>query len=202
MSILAVVPVKHLDQCKSRLASVLDGRQRQLLVTFLLVRIVKLLKRADCIDDIILVSRDRRVKRLAASEGILFFAEKGHSLNGALDQATRWAIDRSYNSIIILPIDLPLLSMEDLIAMVKYQGHEGLVVAPDHELNGTNALLLSPPGILHYRFGPGSFSLHCRQAREKNIPVKIYRSFRAGFDLDLPEHFFSLLSGMNSKECL
>ena len=51
---------------------------------------------------------------------------------------------------------------------------------------GTNALLVRPPGALRYQFGPGSFERHCEQARQLGMAWHVHRSTRLGLDVDLP----------------
>ena len=61
-----------------------------------------------------------------------------------------------------------------------------MVIAPDSHGQGTNALLVRPPGALRYQFGPGSFQRHCEQARQLGMAWHVHRSTRLGLDVDLP----------------
>ena len=70
---------------------------------------------------------------------------------------------------------------------------EIVVIGPDQEMKGTNALLVKPPGILTYQFGLDSFQYHCQQFTDRNIESRIYRSVGTGFDLDSPLQYQSML---------
>ena len=62
-----------------------------------------------------------------------------------------------------------------------------VVVAPCHHGTGTNALLICPPGLISFAFGPDSFAAHCAAARAAGVEPVIYRSATVALDLDTPE---------------
>ena len=62
-----------------------------------------------------------------------------------------------------------------------------VVIAPDRHLKGTNALLISPSGLIEYDFGENSFERHCQQVREAGARLEIVNLPSLGLDLDLPE---------------
>jgi 2-phospho-L-lactate guanylyltransferase len=62
-----------------------------------------------------------------------------------------------------------------------------MIIAPDRREDGTNALYISPPGLIEYSYGPGSFMRHLHQAERFGIKHTICRLPSFGLDLDLPE---------------
>ena len=195
MSILAILPVKDLSHAKSRLSHEIDQQQRESLASNLLRRTIGILKSSRCIDDILLVSQDVRVHYIAKTEGLLFLQEQGADLNQALEQATRWSIDQCYSAILILPLDIPFLTKDDIhsINQMANDETEVVIIAPDHEMKGTNALLVKPPGILKYQFGWNSFYRHWQQTMDRHIKNKIYCSTEISFDLDSPAQYHLLI---------
>ncbi|GAJ22383.1 unnamed protein product, partial [marine sediment metagenome] len=175
----------------------IDQQQRESLASNLLRRTLGILKSSSCVDDILLVSRDARVRSIAKMEDLLFLQEQGIDLNQALEQATRWSIDQRYSSILILPLDIPFLTKEDIRSTIKMASGkaEVIVIAPDHEMKGTNALLVKPPGILQYQFGWESFYRHWQQTLDRHIENKIYCSTEISFDLDSPAQYRSMVQG-------
>jgi 2-phospho-L-lactate guanylyltransferase len=121
------------------------------------------------------------------------------SLNAALEQATAYASVCSASAVLILPADLPLLTLADVArlwrASQQLYADRAMVIAPDGQEQGTNALLVRPPGALAYQFGPGSFQRHCQQARARGLAWHIDRSPRLGLDVDVPtdlEHWLAI----------
>ena len=62
-----------------------------------------------------------------------------------------------------------------------------VVVAPDRHRQGTNALLVSPAGLIEYDFGAGSFERHCARARQAGARLEICELPSLALDVDLPE---------------
>ena len=187
-SLWVVIPVKPFGQAKSRLAPLLSPAGRALLSHAFLRHTLEAARAAPSVARILVVSRDAEALRLAEEWGALALREEGRSLNRALTQATRWAARRGAGALLILPIDLPLLEPADIEALWALALDEpAVVIAPARREEGTNALLVRPPGLLTYRFGPRSFGAHCGQARAEGIPFFVVRSPHLAWDVDRPE---------------
>ncbi len=88
----------------------------------------------------------------------------------------------------ILPADLPLVTREDVLTLIARAGEApSVVIAPDRHGTGTNALLISPAGLIEYDFGENSFQRHCQRAKEAGARLEIVELPTLGLDLDLPE---------------
>jgi len=159
-----------------------------LLSRSLLTHVLDATQAAPSVERIVLVSRDAEALRLAEERGLIALAEEGRGLNRALAQATRWAAHQGAGALLILPTDLPLLEPDDIEALWALALDEpAVVIAPSRRGGGTNALLMRPPGLLSYRFGPGSFGAHCVQTRAAGIPLFVVRSSHLALDVDWPE---------------
>jgi len=87
-----------------------------------------------------------------------------------------------------LPADLPLISPNDIRELVNRAMHPPVVViAPDRHQKGTNALLISPAGLIEYDFGENSFQRHCERVKKAGARLEIVNLPSLGLDLDLPE---------------
>jgi len=58
------------------------------------------------------------------------------------------------------------------------------VICPDEAEDGTNALLLAPPGDFTFRYGPGSFHAHLAEAERRGRAVAVVPAPGLRFDLD------------------
>ena len=59
-----------------------------------------------------------------------------------------------------------------------------MVISPDGARSGTNALLIHPPDVLPFAFGPGSFEAHLEAAHERGLDLKVCERSHLAFDLD------------------
>lgn len=75
-----------------------------------------------------------------------------------------------------------------------------LVIAPCRHATGTNALLMRPPGLIPFTFGPGSFAAHCAAARAVSVEPVIYRAETIAFDIDTPDDWQSGVWSWGSEE--
>lgn len=115
----AIIPVKPLRESKSRLAAVLSPDERAELTGFLLQRTVKILSQTPLIDRIMVVSRDPEALKLARQSGAVTLAEGDRpGLNVALLRAAYVAAAQRATSLLILPSDLPLLTLADVEMML------------------------------------------------------------------------------------
>ncbi len=182
--LFAIIPAKPLDQSKTRLKAVLPLNERINLSRHLLQRTIHLARQ---VGEVVVVSRDMAVRRLAKQAGAWALVETGSGLNRALRQASDWVVAQGGQAILVLPGDLPLLHLADLTEMVRLgQQRPSVVIAPCHRREGTNALLLRPPGLIEFAFGLGSFAKHQQAARAIGIEPIIYPSPTVALDLDVP----------------
>lgn len=183
----ALIPVKSLGEAKSRLSGSLTHQQRTDLCLEMLQRVLAAVAEAGDIMPVV-VSEDRLVRSLAEATGVRTLADRWDGLNASLDGAARWCLEQGASSLLVVHADLPLLKGEDLQAMITLgQAKRSVVIAPCRRNEGTNAMLLRPLGIIPFAFGPGSFEAHAGLARERGLPVNVYRSPTVALDIDTDE---------------
>ena len=189
MPLWAVIPVKPFREAKSRLAAALSPDERANLSREFLIHTLDVLKQVPAVKRALVVSRDTAALQLARKQGAYTVTESGSpELNLALARAADMCISFGATAVLILPSDLPLLTPGDVAALIAAAGNEtGVVIAPDRREQGTNALLARPPRAIPYAFGPGSLAMHVRLARERQMPVHLYRAEGLGLDVDRPE---------------
>ena len=189
MTLWAIVPVKPLRRGKSRLADVLTHEERTDLNRHLLENTLDTLKDIPQIEHVLVVSRDSEALAMARDLGARTVLENGQSdLNIALARATVVAKTYATRGVLILPVDLPLITTEDIQVMLGHVGKPPVVVvAPDRCYSGTNALLVCPAGLIEYEYGPGSFERHCERAKAVGARLEICELPSLSLDLDNPE---------------
>jgi 2-phospho-L-lactate guanylyltransferase len=189
MALWAIVPVKPLNRNKSRLSSVLSKNERSELNHRLLVQTINTLNSTSEIENILVISRDNKTLAVARKHGAQTVLEqRGSELNVSLERATIVAKTYTTRGVLILPADLPLLTKADITMLLdKVNDPPVVVIVPDRNHIGTNALVVCPAGLIEYEFGQGSFERHCRRALEEGARLEICELPSLALDMDLPE---------------
>ncbi len=189
MTIWAIVPVKPLRRGKSRLAGMLSEDERTELNRNLLQNTLKTLSDIRELEEVLVISRDPAALTIARNYGARTVREDGQpELNTALKRATVVAQVYATRGVLVLPADLPLISREDVETLIERASDPPVVViAPDRHEKGTNALLISPSGLIEYDFGINSFQRHCERVKKAGARLEIVNLPSLGLDLDLPE---------------
>jgi 2-phospho-L-lactate guanylyltransferase len=188
MSVWAVIPVKPLNQSKTRLAPVLTPAERQKLAERMFRHVLGTVQMTHNILGTLVISRDSRALAIAREYGARTVQESGApELNGALTRATQVLVRWHVHAVLVLPADLPLIAPDDLASIVQMgEAERSVVLATDHEGDGTNAMFMRPPGLIPYAYGPGSFERHSQMAVKAGAEVHVYQSERLMLDIDLP----------------
>jgi 2-phospho-L-lactate/phosphoenolpyruvate guanylyltransferase len=189
MTFWAIIPVKPLRLGKSRLAGSISDIERIDLNKKLLVHTITTLTGISEIEQVLVISRDSDAISIARELGAKTVQDNGSpQLNSALTRATIFAQLHSIKGVLILPADLPLITNGDICSFInKASDPPVVVIAPDRRGEGTNALLISPAGIIDYDFGPNSFKRHCERAISAGARLEVINIPSLAFDLDIPE---------------
>ena len=189
MALWAIVPVKPLRRGKSRLAKVISAEERADLNQYLLEHTIQVLSSIEEIENILVISRDTEALSLARDLGARTVQEYGSpGLNTALARAVEIAKSYETCGILIIPADLPQLNADDLRRILIHRKQPPVVViAPDRKKEGTNALLVCPPDLIEFSYGPGSFEKHSQAAKDGGIRLEILDLASLELDLDEPE---------------
>jgi 2-phospho-L-lactate guanylyltransferase len=188
MSVWAVIPVKPLNRAKSRLAQVLSPEQRFEFARMMLLQVLSVTLQSPRITGVVVISRDTRAIGIAREMGAKTIQESSYSdLNPALERATTVLSAWRAGTILIIPADLPFINHEDIDGIVD-ASEEGpcVVLSTDRHADGTNVMLVRPPGLIEYAYGVGSFRRHIEAADNLGVMVTTYESERVMLDIDEP----------------
>jgi 2-phospho-L-lactate guanylyltransferase len=93
------------------------------------------------------------------------------NLNAAAHNAALILRRRRVDRMLVLPADLPLVTPEDIESLLDERQYGQVVLAPNLDKSGTNALLLAPPAALKPCYGANSYERHLRAARAAGLAV-------------------------------
>jgi 2-phospho-L-lactate guanylyltransferase len=186
--VCAVVPVKRFAAAKQRLRQVLSSRERQELAQAMMRDVLSALAEYPAIAGIVVVTCDEKAAGIAIAAGaevVRTGSDEGYS---AAAEAGVAALRGRASTAVILPTDLPLVRGEDLARLADMHGlSPAVTVARAAVDEGTNALVLSPPDVIGFHYGPASESRHIAAGRRAGATVRSVTLPRMAFDIDRPE---------------
>jgi len=182
MSIWALVPVKARVACKTRLASRLTPAQRLALVRAMLDHVLDVLRAVPALDRIALVSPERD----GVANDVLLLPDPDRGLNACLDAALQEVAARGASAAVIVSGDLPLLTPEEIVALIAATGSGQIAVAPDRTLQGSNAIGLALPTRVRLQLGPDSYARHHAEALRLGLRFNRVDAPGLAFDVDKP----------------
>jgi 2-phospho-L-lactate guanylyltransferase len=190
MKIFAIVPVKQFENAKARLSPMLSLNDRIHLSSLMLDDTLSALAGARSLDQVIVVSTDRRAEEIATRHGAKFLHEQKESgVNSAVMMADLYCTEQGADATVVLPQDLPLLDAVDIVMGCDLAEKEDrcIVICPSLRYDGTNFLLRKPPSIMETYYENDSYETHIKVASGRGIPVKLFFSKRLMSDIDTPE---------------
>ena len=193
----ALVPVRSIAGGKNRLASGLDGSQREALAVAMLEDMLEALSRAVSVDRTFVVSADPDLLEHARRHGAgIIDEEQPSGLNAAVTMAAKRLQAEGVNRLLTIPGDVPLLEASEIDAAFAFSAEKHpVVLVPSASLTGTNGLLTSPPTVIDFCFEGESLAAHRQQCRDRGIPMLVSRQESFAIDVDTPAD----LAGLSSR---
>ena len=179
-----VIPFKN-QGAKSRLASVLSPLERQLLSFVMLMDVLDAVSGQGSATIL-----SRPGLNIADIGSDVEIQESELDLNDALNALITEVARHGWPSdILIVMADLALLTEKDVVGILNCEGD--VVLCPGRG-GGTNMILIRSQKFRTCYHGL-SFPKHLAFARQTDLEVSIYESFRAGCDIDEPEDLAEVL---------
>lgn len=185
MTTVAVLPIKSLDAAKQRLAQDLDPGPRHALVQAMFSDVLVALRRAQRIDQVVVVSRDHNAQRVAGGYGAEVVEDEDLGHNDAAARGVARALELGADRAFLVPGDCPLLDPAEVDALIARPAQRpSILIIPDRHGSGTNALLITPPDALPSSFGPGSHARHGQLAEEAGVAAETVEVPSLALDID------------------
>ncbi|MEA2699088.1 MAG: 2-phospho-L-lactate/phosphoenolpyruvate guanylyltransferase [Myxococcales bacterium] len=193
---------------KSRLAGTLSVDQRHSLALAMLGDVLSVCHQAhyrslgqgrdgtlatdgpDAIAGTLAVIDEAAARAVALHNGAIAIADPGRGdMNAAVTVGIAAARARGAGTVLILPGDVPLISTDDLQALLDSAGQAPrvVVVGASQDAQGTNALLLRPPDVIAPAFGPPSVGRHVRAGLAAGAHTVVRAGLGLALDVDTPD---------------
>jgi 2-phospho-L-lactate/phosphoenolpyruvate guanylyltransferase len=184
-STAVIIPVKG-ENPKGRLSPLLNPRQRRQLQVAMLEDTLQTMIKAGMISQTFVASSDPQILEFVRRFGAGSISE---SCDAGVSSAVLRGLEATaaFERRLVIPADLPLLTVEDLRAapMLAREGAQ-VVVSPSESFDGTNALLLARDVEVPLHYDDDSFRKHFAAAVSMGLRVAVYYSKGVGFDIDRP----------------
>lgn len=183
-----VVPAKSFGRAKSRLEDALDAPARAALARSLLEHVLDAVAACDAVADVLVVTDGDDVALLAHERGLRCVRDPGEPpLRLAVDLGLDAAFAGPAGPALVLMADLPWLSPSDVSGLLAALDRADVVLGPDAQHLGTNALALGPGVRMPTAFGRAdSFAEHVARATALGLRVRLHESPGVAFDVDTP----------------
>src|ERR1700748_3836780 len=152
-----LLPVKSLQCGKRRLEPALSNADRIHLNKFFLRRMIAVAAEFPGPEQTVIVSDAADSLRLATQVGARTIRTERREFNAVLAAGCGELNRRGARQIMILPVDLPLVQSSDLREIAAFGEQHPIVICPDRDGVGTNALFLAKELPLQFRFGDDSY---------------------------------------------
>jgi 2-phospho-L-lactate guanylyltransferase len=195
MRAILLIPFKSLATAKQRLAGALDQRQRSQLAEAMLRDVMSTAAGVSARIDVAVVTGDARAGALAREFGFLEIEDSSNeSETAAIEMATAWCEERGYDTTVVVPADIPLITSEELNRVLDAAPEEGSVFVPAYDRRGSNCILRRPASIISLRFGNDSFLPHCEAMKKTGKELVILELAGIGLDIDNPHELEMLVA--------
>lgn len=189
----ALVPVKPPIWAKTRLSALLSADERVQLQWAMLQDVLDQLQASRWLSGVAIVCPDPRIQALVAARGIRVIGDEPQA--GGLNAAVAHGVDRlrrgGADLVAVLPGDVPLLTTADFDrAILSAVQENATIVVPDHNCQGTNALVFWTDHAPKFQFGTNSNERHLGD--RSNGPVRAMPLASITRDIDLPDDLTAL----------
>jgi 2-phospho-L-lactate guanylyltransferase len=200
MRTCAVLPVKRFDDAKQRLDRTMTAGTRRALAEAMVSDVLHGLRRAQRVDKVIVVTGESGAEALARAYDAESIPDDDRGHSHAARSGVDWALERSYDRVLLVPGDCPALDPHEVDELVEGgMSAPDVVIVPDRHGEGTNALLLAPPDAIAPSFGPGSRARHERAAEAAGARWRIVEPRSLVLDVDTADDIAALRAALEAR---
>lgn len=191
----ALIPVKRLEESKSRLLSHLPDAHREALTLAMLEDLLDALTSTPEILCVAVTTPDPLVAERAAALGAVILMRPEPGLNAALEDGIERLALSPEEALLIVLGDVAGALPEDFARLVRAAAEHagpGVWLAPSSD-GGTSAMLARPAGVIDCCFGRDSAKRHRECAQQKGVAYREIALPSLAIDLDQPEDLEAFL---------
>ena len=198
IGIEVLVPIKSVQEAKSRLSGFLNDGRRFGLTLYMLYRVLQAVRGLDKIIRCRVVGGDATIRQVTESLSCVWGIEPGHDLNSSLRQAMHQSFESGASALLIIPADLPFITTMDIELVINASRGctfpTGVRAVKD---GGTNALLIPSSIEVTPVFGEDSYARHESQILSAGAKLLNVEAPGLFFDVDTPDDYDEAMDRCN-----
>lgn len=196
--IWCVIPIKDLENAKTRLAPTLSPEERRGLFRAMAEDVLEAATAAPSLAGVLVLTNDSIAAELARSHGARIEGEPANiGQSEAVARAAEILAGEGADGVLTLPADAPLTTAEDIESILQRhpKTRPAVTIVPDHARRGSNCLVLTPAPLIPLHFGHVSFEPHLAEAAKLGLTPNILDDLpRVALDVDTPEDLAAALA--------
>jgi 2-phospho-L-lactate guanylyltransferase len=196
--IWCVIPIKDLENAKTRLAPALSPEDRRGLFQEMAADVLTAAAQAKGLAGVLVLTNDPSARALAESHGARVAGEPENiGQSEAVARAAALVMAEGADGVLTLPADTPLATSQEIESVLQRHpsARPAMTIVPDHARRGSNCLLLTPGTLIPLHFGHVSFEPHLAEAARLGIEPNILDDLPGiALDVDTPEDLAQALA--------
>jgi 2-phospho-L-lactate guanylyltransferase len=191
---IALLPVKRLEESKSRLLARLSDEDRQALTLAMFEDVVEALSATPGVERIAVTTPDPTVADCASAAGVEVILRPEPGLNEALEDARSRLLPNGGDDLLFVLGDVAGALPTDFAALLEAARGQppGVWLAPSSD-GGSSAVLHHPAGVIPCLFGHESARRHREAAARARVVYHEIPLPSLAIDLDAPEDLEAFL---------
>jgi 2-phospho-L-lactate/phosphoenolpyruvate guanylyltransferase len=181
MKVVIVVLARDPRRAKTRLRGSLVRADRERLATAMFDDVMAAATATRW--PVLVVTDARWIAARARATGAAASVARARGTRDGAVRGLRRAERDGADAALVVAADLPLVRTVDLRRIAAAGRRSEIVIVPDRNRSGTNALYIRPPSRIAPRFGRGSFAAHRAVAGDAGRVLSLPR---IGLDIDTP----------------
>ncbi len=191
---MILVPVKDLRNAKQRLSPALTSDERTALARAMVEDVFDALAPFAGDPGVATVSGDSWASQQAkARKFTVVLDDEQSGETAAIEMATNFCGGQGSEFTLVFPADIPLITANEVRAVLDLMPKRGCVIVPASDGRGTNGILRRPFDLIPLKFGNDSFQPHLAAARATGFEVIVRECAGIGLDVDRPDDLAALM---------
>jgi 2-phospho-L-lactate guanylyltransferase len=192
---MILVPIKDLRGAKSRLSTMLSPDERTALARAMAEDVFDALIPFASEPGVTVVTPDAWAAHEAKARNFTVLEDNSQSgETAAIELATSFCLSAGTPFSVVFPADIPLITSDEVRAVLAALPSRGCVVVPAGDGRGTNGILRRPADLIPLRFGNDSLLPHIGAARATGCEVIVRDLPGIALDVDRPSDLVALLA--------